>query len=47
MTQKLQLQSKVDILVLGSGSAGMTAALTSALIGLDVLVIEKTNGTSI
>ena len=43
MTQKLQLPSKVDILVLGSGSAGMTAALTSALIGLDVLVIEKTN----
>ena len=43
MTHKLQLPSKVDILVLGSGSAGMTAALTSALIGLDVLVIEKTN----
>ena len=40
---KLHLPSKVDILVLGSGSAGMTAALTSTLIGLDVLVVEKTN----
>ena len=38
---KLQLPSKVDILVLGSGSAGMTAALTSSLLGLDVTVSEK------
>jgi len=39
---KLQLPSKVDILVLGSGSAGMTAALSSSLLGLDVIVAEKT-----
>jgi succinate dehydrogenase/fumarate reductase flavoprotein subunit len=32
----------VDLLVLGSGAAGMTAALTASVLGLDVLVIEKT-----
>jgi succinate dehydrogenase/fumarate reductase flavoprotein subunit len=39
----------VDLLVLGSGAAGMTAALTASLLGLDVLVVEKTahvGGTS-
>jgi succinate dehydrogenase/fumarate reductase flavoprotein subunit len=39
----------VDLLVLGSGAAGMTAALTAATLGLDVLVVEKTEvvgGTS-
>jgi len=32
----------VDLLVLGSGAAGMTAALTASVLGLDVLVVEKT-----
>jgi succinate dehydrogenase/fumarate reductase flavoprotein subunit len=30
-----------DLLVLGTGAAGMTAALTGAMLGLDVLVLEK------
>ena len=39
----------VDLLVLGSGAAGMTAALTASVLGLDVLVVEKSEvvgGTS-
>src|SRR5262245_60946817 len=39
----------VDLLVLGSGAAGMTAALTASVLGLDVLLVEKTEvvgGTS-
>ena len=32
---------EVDLLVIGSGAAGMTAALTAALHGLDVRVVEK------
>jgi succinate dehydrogenase/fumarate reductase flavoprotein subunit len=39
----------VDLLVLGSGAGGMTAALTAAILGLDVMVVEKTQfvgGTS-
>ncbi len=32
---------EVDLLVVGSGAGGMTAALTGALAGLDVLVVEK------
>src|SRR2546430_12376824 len=31
----------IDLLVLGSGAAGMTAALTGAVLGLDVLLVEK------
>jgi succinate dehydrogenase/fumarate reductase flavoprotein subunit len=31
----------VDLLVLGSGAAGMTAALTASVLGLDVLLVEK------
>lgn len=33
----------VDLLVLGSGAAGMTAALTGSLLGLDVLLVESTD----
>ena len=33
---------EVDLVVLGSGAGGMTAALTAAILGLDVLLIEKT-----
>jgi succinate dehydrogenase/fumarate reductase flavoprotein subunit len=32
---------EVDVLVLGSGAGGMTAALTAAVGGLDVLLVEK------
>jgi succinate dehydrogenase/fumarate reductase flavoprotein subunit len=32
---------EVDLLVLGSGAAGMTAALTASLLELDVLLVEK------
>ena len=32
----------VDLVVLGSGAGGMTAALTAATLGLDVLLVEKT-----
>jgi succinate dehydrogenase/fumarate reductase flavoprotein subunit len=32
-----------DLIVLGSGAGGMTAALTAAALGLDVLLVEKTN----
>ncbi len=35
-------QAEVDVVVAGSGAAGMTAALTAAHLGLSVLVIEKT-----
>jgi succinate dehydrogenase/fumarate reductase flavoprotein subunit len=32
----------VDLVVLGSGAGGMTAALTAATLGLDTLLVEKT-----
>jgi succinate dehydrogenase/fumarate reductase flavoprotein subunit len=32
---------EVDVLVLGSGAGGMTAAVTAATLGLDVLLVEK------
>jgi succinate dehydrogenase/fumarate reductase flavoprotein subunit len=41
--------AEVDLLVLGAGAGGMTAALTAAVLGLRVLLIEKTGlvgGTS-
>jgi succinate dehydrogenase/fumarate reductase flavoprotein subunit len=34
--------TEVDVVVAGSGAAGMTAALTAAHLGLSILVIEKT-----
>jgi glycine/D-amino acid oxidase-like deaminating enzyme len=37
------LPSTVDLLVLGAGAGGMTAALTGAVLGLDVLLVEKTD----
>ena len=35
------IPSEVDLLVLGAGAGGMTAALSAAILGLDVLLIEK------
>ena len=32
---------EVDLVVLGSGAGGMTAALTGALLGLEVELLEK------
>jgi 3-oxosteroid 1-dehydrogenase len=32
---------QVDLLVVGSGAGGMTAALVAKSLGLDVLIIEK------
>jgi succinate dehydrogenase/fumarate reductase flavoprotein subunit len=40
---------EVDLVVLGSGAGGMAAALTAAILGLDVVLVEKTQfigGTS-
>src|SRR5580704_15733928 len=35
-------ESEFDLVVVGSGAAGMTAALTAALNGLRTVVLEKT-----
>jgi succinate dehydrogenase/fumarate reductase flavoprotein subunit len=37
----ISVPKQVDILVLGSGAGGMTAALSAATLGLDVLLVEK------
>ncbi|MER5646319.1 FAD-binding protein [Streptosporangium sp. NPDC002524] len=37
-----QWDTAVDVLVAGSGAAGLTAAITAADLGLDVLVVEST-----
>jgi succinate dehydrogenase/fumarate reductase flavoprotein subunit len=37
----ISLPQDVDLLVLGSGAAGMTAALTASLLDLTVLLVEK------
>jgi 3-oxosteroid 1-dehydrogenase len=46
---KTEIPNQVDLLVLGSGAAEMTVALTAALLGFKVLLVEKTDkigGTS-
>ena len=40
VTRALPVQ-RCDVLVVGSGAAGMSAALTARIEGLDVLVVEK------
>jgi succinate dehydrogenase/fumarate reductase flavoprotein subunit len=42
VTRSPSLPREVDLLVLGAGAAGMTAALVAALQGLHVLLAEKT-----
>jgi len=42
MTTEAADGTEFDVVVAGSGAAGMTAALTAAHLGLSVLVIEKT-----
>jgi succinate dehydrogenase/fumarate reductase flavoprotein subunit len=42
VTRSPSLPQEVDLLVLGAGAAGMTAALVAALQGLHVLLAEKT-----
>lgn len=39
--QMQAIPSEVDLLVLGAGAGGMTAALSAAILGLDVALIEK------
>jgi succinate dehydrogenase/fumarate reductase flavoprotein subunit len=43
------LPAEVDLVVLGAGAGGMTAALSASILGLEVLLVEKTalvGGTS-
>lgn len=40
--KQLQWDDEFDVVVVGSGAAGMTAALTAAKAGLEVIVLEKT-----
>lgn len=42
MTAKDAWDGETDLLVLGTGAAGLSAAVTAAARGLDVLVLEKT-----
>ena len=42
MTRRASQPPEVDLLVLGAGAGGMTAALAAAVLGLDVLLVEKT-----
>ena len=38
-----QIPKETDLIVLGSGAAGMSAALTGAALGYQVTLIEKTD----
>lgn len=44
-----KIPTDVDVLILGAGAGGMSAALTASILGLDVVLVEKTDqvgGTS-
>ncbi|HVL21692.1 MAG TPA: FAD-binding protein [Amaricoccus sp.] len=41
--QRAEFDETVDLLVVGAGAGGMTAALTGAIVGLSVLLCEKTD----
>ena len=48
-TSPAQFDHVVDLLVIGSGAGGMTAAISAAALGAEALVIEKSDkygGTS-
>jgi len=38
-----EIPAEVDLLVLGAGAGGMAAALSGAVLGLDVLLVEKSD----
>ena len=44
MTERTDIQwdEEFDLVVVGTGAAGMTAAIVGATEGLDVVVLEKT-----
>lgn len=42
-TGKLRMPERADMIVIGSGAAGMTAATVGALAGLDVVLLESTS----
>ncbi len=41
MTDSLPARSECDLVVVGSGAAGLATAVTAAWLGLDVIVVEK------
>jgi 3-oxosteroid 1-dehydrogenase len=43
MGHESDVAAEVDVVIAGSGAAGMTAALTAAQLGLSALIIEKTS----
>ena len=46
ITRDQSANNRCDVLVVGAGPAGLTAAITLARYGIDVLLVEKHRGTS-
>ena len=42
-TQETPLPTEVDVVVVGAGAAGMSAALRAAAHGLDTVLLEKSD----